>query len=441
MELLILLLLILLNGVFAMSEMSVVSARKSRLQQWVDEGRSGASAALALANEHGHFLSTIQFGITVIGILTGAIGGATVAQRLEESFAALPWIAPHANAAALGLVVAGITVASVVLGELVPKRIALLNPEGVASVLAPPMQLLSRLASPAVRALALLTDLVLRLLGAQGAPERPVSQEEINVLMEQGAEAGVFEKHEQALVSRVFRMDEQRIWSAMTPRADIVYFDLNDPFETNRRKLLGSGHSRFVVCKGGLGEVVGIVRAKTLLDDAYEGKPADLTSGAVEPLYVPDTLTLIELLETFTKHRQHLALVLDEYGELQGLVTMNDVIETLVGEVATVEEGVQPDIVRRADDSWLIDGNVAPERFREAMQLEERLPAEDTASYQTLGGFAMMRLGRIPQVGDRFECRGFRFEIVDMDRNRVDKLLVTRIGPDGGPAGRASVQQ
>ncbi|HUL03628.1 MAG TPA: CNNM domain-containing protein, partial [Gemmatimonadales bacterium] len=191
MDLLILLALILLNGVFAMSEMSVVAARKSRLQQWVDEGRPGASGALALANEPGHFLSTIQVGITVIGVLTGAIGGMTVAQRLEESLARIPWIGPHANAVALGIVVAGITVASVIFGELVPKRIALLNPEGVASVLARPLQLLSRLAYPAVRALALLTDLVLRLLGAGGAPERPVSEEEINVLMEQGAEAGV----------------------------------------------------------------------------------------------------------------------------------------------------------------------------------------------------------------------------------------------------------
>jgi putative hemolysin len=331
--------------------------------------------------------------------------------------------------------VAGITVAAVVLGELVPKRIALLEPEAVASVVARPMQLLSRLAFPAVRGLALLTDLVLRLLGVRDAPGRPVSEEEINVLMEQGAEAGVFEKHEQALVSRVFRMDEQRIWHAMTPRADIVYFDLDDPFEANRRKLLASGHSRFVVCRGGLGEIVGVVRAKTLLDDAYEGKPPDLTSGAAEPFYVPDTLTLAELLETFSKHRQQLALVLDEYGELQGLVTMNDVMEALIGEVATVEEGAAPDIVRRAEGSWLVDGNVTPARFREAMALAEHLPAEDSASYHTLGGLAMLQLGRIPQVGDRFECSGFGFEIVDMDRNRVDKLLVTRIGPAARPAG------
>ena len=439
MELLVLLVLILLNGVFAMSEMAVVAARRSRLQQWVDEGRAGASDALALANEQGHFLSTIQVGITVIGVLTGAIGGATVAQQLEESLAATPWLRPHASAVALAIVVAGITVASVVLGELVPKRIALLNPEGVASVLARPMRLLSQLAFPAVRALALLTEGVLRFLGVRMSGERPVSQEEINVLMEQGAEAGVFEKHEQALVSRVFRMDQQRIWSAMTPRADIVYFDLDDAFDVNRRKLLDSGHSRFVVCRGGLGDIVGIVRAKTLLDDAYEGKPADLTSGIVAPFYVPGTLTLIGLLETFTKHRQHLALVLDEYGELQGLVTMNDVMEALIGEVATVEDGEAPDIVRRADGSWLVDGNVAPARFREAMLLEQRLPAEDTASYHTLGGFAMMRLGRIPRVGDRFESCGFRFEIVDMDRNRVDKLLVTQVGPQG-PVAAASGQ-
>jgi putative hemolysin len=430
MELLILLGLVLVNGVLALSETAIVSARKSRLQQWADEGRSGAAAALALAAEPSRFLSTVQVGITLVGLLSGAIGGVTVAQSLELQLEGVPWIGARAGEVALAIVVAVLTVVSLVVGELVPKRLALLDPEAVAAAIAWPMQLASRLCAPAVKALAVATELVVRALGVRSPVERPVTEEEINVLMEQGAAAGVLKKHEQALVSRVFRLDDQRIASAMTPRVDIVYFDLDEPFDVNREKLLRSGHSRFVVCRGGLGEVVGTVRAKALLDDAYRGAPVDFASGLVKPLYVPSTLTMIELLETFTKHRQHLALVLDEYGELQGLVTMNDVIEALVGDVATVDDGAAPDIVQRDDGSWLVDGDVTPERFRAVVRLAVRLPQEETGSYHTLGGLAMMRLGRIPQVGDRFECRGFRFEVLDMDRNRVDKLLAIRVRED-----------
>ena len=245
--------------------------------------------------------------------------------------------------------------------------------------------------------------------------------------MEQGAQAGVFEKHEQALVSRVFRLDDQLINSAMTPRGDIEYFDLSESFEANRQKLLRSAHSRFVVCKGGLDEIVGILRAKSLLDAALEGKSFDFANDVGKPLYVPDTLTMIELLEEFKKHRQHLALVVDEFGELQGLVTMNNIMETLVGDVATVEDASQPDIVRRDDGSWLVDGDIAIERFKEAMGLDHELPDEATGAYRTLGGLAMKMLGRVPKVGDRFTSDGYRFEVLDMDRNRVDKLLVTKV--------------
>jgi putative hemolysin len=423
MEVLLLLALVLLNGVFALSETAVVSARKSRLQQWADEGRSGAAAALALATEPSRFLSTVQVGITLVGLLSGAIGGVTVAQSLEAHLAAVPWIGARPGELALAIVVAVLAVVSLVLGEL-------LDPEAVAAAIAWPMQVVSRLCAPAVKALAAMTELVVRALGVRSSAERPVTEEEINVLMRQGAAAGVLKKHEPALVSRVFRLDDERIASAMTPRVDMVYFDLNEPFDVNREKLLRSGHSRFVVCRGGLGAVLGIVRAKALLDDAYRNKPVDLASDLAKPLYVPSTLTMIELLETFTKHRQHLALVLDEYGELQGLVTMNDVIEALVGDVATVDDGAEPDIIQREDGSWLVDGDVAPERFRAVVRVAEQLPQEDTGSYHTLGGLAMMQLGCIPQVGDRFECCGFRFEILDMDRNRVDKLLAARVQED-----------
>ena len=427
MELLVLLLLILVNGVFVLSEMAVVSARKTRLQQWRDERRAGADAALALAHSPAHFLSTTQIAITVITILIGALGEATLSQKLADGFSQVPTLQPYAGDLAFWIVVVGIAVCALVLGELVPKRLALVNPEGIASAIARPMQLLSKAMFPLVRLMSFVTELILRLLGVHASGEPPVTKEEINVLMEQGAEAGVFEKHEQAIVSRVFRLDEELIVDVMTPRGDITYFDLNEPFEVNREKLLRSGHSRFVVCRGGLQDVVGILRAKTLLDAAFEGKPLDFADDAAKALCVPDTLTMVELLEAFKKHRQHLALVIDEYGEIQGLVTMNDIMEALVGDVATVEDSAEPDIVQREDGSWLVDGAIFIERFKEAIGLDQALADEDGHSYRTLGGLAMKVLGRMPQVGDRFLSGGLRFEVVDMDQNRVDKLLVTRL--------------
>jgi magnesium and cobalt exporter, CNNM family len=424
MELLVLLLLILVSGVFVLSEMAVVSARRARLQQWSDEGRAGASAALALAHSPAHFLSTTQIAITVITILTGALGEATLSERLANSFSQVEWLRPYAGSLAFWIVVIGIAVCALVLGELVPKRLALINPEGVASAIARPMEVLSKAMFPLVRLMSFATELVLKLLGVRTSVDTPVTEEEINVLMEQGAEAGVFEKHEQAIVSRVFRLDDELISSVMTPRGDIVFFDLNEPFEINREKLLHSGHSRFVVCRGSLQDVVGILRAKTLLDAAFEGKPLDFASDVAKPLFVPDTLTMIELLGAFKKHRQHLALVIDEYGEVQGLVTMNDIMEALVGDVASADDSAGADIVQRDDGSWLVDGAIVIERFKEALGLDQDLADEDGHSYRTLGGLAMKVLGRVPQVGDRFLSGGLRFEVVDMDQNRVDKLLV-----------------
>jgi magnesium and cobalt exporter, CNNM family len=433
MELLVLLLLILVNGVFVLSEMAVVSARKARLQQWSDEGRAGAGTALALAHSPAHFLSTTQIAITVITILTGALGEATVSSRLAETLSQSAWLRPYANGLAFWLVVVGVAVCALVLGELVPKRLALINPEGVASAMAGPMQLLSKAMAPLVRLMSFVTELVLQLLGVHASGQPPVTEEEINVLMEQGAEAGVFEKHEQAIVSRVFRLDDELITAVMTPRGDIVYFDLNEPFEDNRQKLLRSSHSRFVVCRGGLQDVVGILRAKSLLDTAFQGKPLDFAGDIARPLFVPDTLTMIELLGAFKKHRQHLALVIDEYGDVQGLVTMNDIMEALVGEVASVEDSAEPDIVQRDDGSWLVDGAAAIERFKEAIGLDQELADEDGHSYRTLGGLAMKVLGRVPQVGDRFLSGGLQFEVVDMDQNRVDKLLVIRLHLGSSP--------
>jgi len=435
MEMLVLLFLFVVNGVFSMSEMAVVSSRKARLQQLHEEGRTGADAALELANDPSHFLSTVQVGITIIGITSGAFGEATLSASVADWLAQWPLLAPHAKGIAVALVVSGITIGSLLIGELVPKRLALVNPEAVASALSPPMKWLSSLVHPVVRVLSTITDGILRLLGRRAVASPPVTEEEIRVLMEQGAEAGVFEEHEHELVSRVFRMDELRVTSVMTPRTDIVYLNLDEPQDTLLARIADAPHSRFPVTRGDLENVEGIIEVKALLVDLVRGHKIDLGSRLVKPLYIPETLTVTDLLASFKKHRHTMAFIVNEYGELQGLATLNDAMQALVGDIAAVDDGGERDIVKRDDASWLIDGGVSVDRFKEALAIEESLPEEDTGSYNTLGGFAMLQLGRVPLVTDHFEWNGLRFEVMDMDRNRVDKLLVTRLPqPEGGAA-------
>ena len=426
MELLVLFFLFMLNGLFSMSEMAVVSSRKARLQQLVDEGHAGAGAALELANDPSHFLSTIQVGITVIGISSGAFGEARLSAYVTEWLAQWPVLAPHAHGIAVTLVVVGITIGSLLIGELVPKRLALMNPEAVASAAAKPMKWLSLVVYPIVRALTFATEGLLRLLGRHAVTSPPVSEEEIRVLMEQGAEAGVFEEREHRLVSRVFRMDDLRATAVMTPRTDIIYLDLDEPRQALFDRLTAAPHSRFPVTRGELDNIEGVVEVKALLGDLVRGAQIDLASNLVKPLYIPETLTVTEVLESFKKHRQTMAFIVNEYGDLQGLVTLHDVLEALVGDIGSVDDAPDSDIVRRDDGSWLIDGGVSIERFKDALPIEDPLPEEETG-YNTLGGFVMLQLGRIPQVADHFDWKGFRFEVVDMDRNRVDKLLVTRL--------------
>jgi putative hemolysin len=427
-DIFLILFLIVLNGLFAMSEMAVVSARKTRLQQRADKGHAGAQAALELANEPGNFLSTIQVGITAIGVLTGAIGQAAISARFSEQIARVSVLAPYSQGIALFLIVLGITYLSVVIGELVPKRIALHRPEGIASLVARPMQRLARLTHPVVTLLSASSGLVLKLLRVRPAGEPPVTQEEIQVLMEQGAEAGVFEEAEQTLVSNILRLDQKKAAAIMTPRMDIFFLDVEDPFEENRRKIVANVHSRMPVCKGGLDHVLGILHSKDLLARSLSGQAVDLTASLRAPLYVPETISPIQLLETFKKTRNHLALIIDEYGELQGLVTLHDVLEAIAGDIPTVEMAEEPLAVRRADGSWLIDGTLSVDRFKELFGLEA-LPKEEAGNYHTVGGFVMLELGRVPAVTDRFERSGLRFEVIDMDRNRVDKILVTLAEP------------
>lgn len=431
MELIFLAVLIILNGVFAMSEIAVVSARKTRLQQWADEGSQSAAAALELANEPGRFLSTIQVGITTIGILSGAIAEAAVSEALAEKLAQIPLMEHYSQAIATGIVVVTITYLSVVIGELVPKRLGLFNPEVIASAIARPMQWLARVSFPVVRFFNFSSDAILRLVGGRQSGEPPVTEEEIKVLMEQGTEAGIFEESEQELVSNILRLDEQRVGAIMTPRVDIFYVDLEEPYEDNKEKLLGSPYSRMPVCKGGLDNVMGILESKALVRQSLRGEALDFTSLLERPLYVPNSISSMELLETFKKNRVHIALVVDEYGEIQGLVTMNDVLEAIVGDIASDQEETDPDAVRREDGSWLLDGMLSLDKFKEIFELEE-LEDEDKGNFHTLGGFVMLRLGRVPVVADRFEWEGLRFEVMDMDRHRVDKMLVSRL-PNADP--------
>lgn len=427
MEILLLLGLVLLNAVFAMAEIAIVSSRKVRLQQKAEDGHKGARAALALAAEPTRFLSTIQIGITSISILSGVYGEAALSEHLRERLIQIPWLAAYSKPLSVALMVLFITTLSLLFGELVPKRLALLNPERVAMALARPMLLLSRASAPLVQVFSRVTDGMLRLLGARKSDEPSITEDEIRTLMEQGADEGVFDRAEQELVENIFRLDNRKVASVMTPRKDVVILDLEDGTEHNRGVLLEHSFSHFPVCRGDTDQVIGILNAKRLLDRLLRGEAVDFTAELAQPLYVPATSSLMQLLEQFKQARSHSALVVDEYGELAGLVSINDVMEAIVGDIPAIG-GEDDEIVQREDGSWLMDGMVSPHQFREFFELDEdtALPGEAGGNVHTLGGVMMYRLGRIPSVTDRFDWNGFSFEVVDMDKTRVDKILVQR---------------
>ena len=421
MDVLLLLLLILLNAVFAMSEMAVVSSRKARLQRMADDGFPGAKSAMALNEEPSAFLSTVQVGITTIGILSGVVGEGLLASSIAEWLSQFAWIAPYAKGFSVAVVVAIITYLSVVIGELVPKRLALLAPERIASVVARPMVWLAGISRPLVLALSSSSNLLLRLLGARRTDEPPVTDDEIKVLMEQGAEAGVFHESEQAIVSNVLRLDDQRIGAIMTPRMDIHAIDLDEGEQEIRAKIAESPHSRVVVCRGGLEHILGVLKIGDLLKPALRGEALDVERALTPPLFVPETISTQQLLESFRKERVQFGLVVDEYGDLQGLVSLTDVLTSIVGDLPEPDDSADTDMVRREDGSWLVDGSVGIERMKAGLEIDE-LPAEDERGFHTVGGFAMHRLGRIPTGADHFEAAGFRFGVGDMGRNRAAKV-------------------
>ena len=425
-DLLLVFVLILLNGLFAMSEIAIVSSRRARLVQMADEGSSGAQRALQLSAEPTRFLSSVQVGITSIGILNGAIGEAAVVTRLNGLFEQVPSLAPYAHALAMGTMVVVLTYVSLIVGELVPKRLALTHPELIASFIARPMQILSTAARPLVLLLTVSTDALLRLFRVRQVKSPAVTVEEIKVLLEQGAEEGVFEPTEHELVTNVLNLDQRHVGSVLTPRSDVVYLDVRDSLETNREKLRGAQLNVLPLCDGGLDHVLGFVRATKVLAQVLERSVMELPSLAEPALYVPETMTLMKLLEQFKRMHLPLALVVDEFGDVEGLVTLTDVIAAIVGDLPS-EPGEEPSIVRREDGSWLMDGTLDLETVLRTLDDDSLLSDEDRQHYHTLGGLAMLALGRVPKTGDLFERGGYRFEIVDMDGNRVDRLLVSRL--------------
>jgi len=422
-EIIIIILLIIANGVFAMSETAFVSARKVRLQQRANDGDKKAAAALELANSPNRLLSTVQLGITLIGILAGAFGGATVAEAVAVYIRDIPWLAAYSNAVALTVVVAGITYLSLVIGELVPKRIALNNPERIAIFMVAPMRTLSTIASPFIHLLSISTEGILRLIGLRPSGEPPITEEEINVLIEEGTQIGTFEAAEQDMIERIFRMGNRRVNSLMTHRPDIVWLEVADTSQEIRQTIQESTYSRFPVCHEGLDNVLGMVHVKDLLLQCMAGQPFDVKAVLQEPLYVIESTSTLKVLESFKKTGKQAALVIQEYGDIQGLITLNDILEAIVGDISSTGDLDNPQAVQREDGSWLFDGMLPIDEFKDILHIRE-LPEESSGDYETLAGFVLTELGRVPIATDHFEWGPFRFEVVDMDGRRIDKVLV-----------------
>ena len=428
-EILFIILLVIVNGMFAMSELAVVSARKVRLQRWANQGNAKARAALELANAPNRFLSTIQIGITLVGVLAGAFGGATIAEQIGVQISRVPSLGPYGEAIGIAVVVLSITYASLIVGELVPKRLALNNPERIASFVANPMRTLSVIASPAVRLLEFSTEIVLKVLGFRPSTEPPITEEEIRVLIEQGTQAGVFEETEQDLVESVFRLGDRRISALMTPRLDIAWLNIDAPFDDIRQQIIASHYSRFPVCQGNLDNVLGVIKAKDLLAHELSERVQDLRSYLKQPLFVPESRSALQVLELFKQSYTHLALVINEYGAVEGLITTNDILEAIVGDIALASQQAETYAVQRDDGSWLLDGMLPIDELKEIFPIGQ-MPQEERGKYHTLAGFIMMYLGRVPSTADHFDWGGLRFEVIDMDGNRVDKVLVMPARPD-----------
>ncbi len=426
MELIIIILLILLNGIFAMAEIAIVSARKSKLKQQASEGSKQAQAALDLANSPNRFLSTVQIGITFVGIFAGAFGGETIAKNLALELHQIPILAPYADTISLLLVVIFITYLSLIIGELVPKRLALNNPENIAKIVAFPMNTLSSLAHPLVSLLTFSTDWILRLLQIKQSNEPVVSDEEIRMLLGEGARLGIFNMEERDIVERTLKISDKNLNSLMTQRKEIVWLNLNSPLKTLSSKIAKYPHAHFPVCKDNLDKVIGVVRAEDILTNFLLKEEIQFQKFIHKPLFVPQSMDALKVLKLFRKTGIHMALVVDEYGNVQGLLSITDILEAIVGDIPSIDELGDKEIVKRNDGTHLVDGLLPIDEFKDYFHIK-KLPDERSGVYHTFGGFVIHMLGHMPSSGDSFQWSNHKFEIIDMDGNRVDKILVSQL--------------
>ncbi len=421
-EALIVLALIVLNGVLAMSELAIVSSRKSRLEAMAEAGSRGARIAVRLIEDPSSFLSTVQIGITLVGIFAGAFGGATLAAPLGVMLDSVPWIAPNGEAIAFVLVVVVITYLSLVVGELVPKRIALANPERTAALVAPPMQVLSRVAAPAVWLLRHSTDAVLRLLRLGGSREETITEDEVKALIAEGTRAGVFAPQEREMIDGVLRLADRSVRAVMTPRVDVTWIDVNASREDLVSLVEAHRHRRILVCDGSIDQAVGCIDMADVLATVLRGGEISIRGIMQKPLVVSESLGVLRLVDTFRREGMHYAVVVDEYGMTEGIVTAMDILEGIAGALPERGEEDDPNIVSRPDGTMLVDGMMPVDVFESAVGLRNIVGEGD---FETVAGLVLQHLGRIPEVGDKVDVAGMTIEVVDMDGRRIDKLLVT----------------
>ena len=417
--------LILLNGMLAMSEIAVISSRKIKLQKMSQDGNKGADITLELLESPNQFLSAVQIGITLIGILAGAFGGATISIYLNNYLSGFSFLAPYSDTLSIIVVVLIIAYFSLVVGELVPKRIGLNNPEKISVKIARPLQILSRITSPIVSLLSFSTDSLLRLIGSKKESSDEVTEDEIKLLIKEGLEAGTVEKEEEDIIKRVFRLDQQKVGSLMTPKTEIIWLDLDDPLEEVEKQIIDSERSIFPVGKDELNNFLGVVQTKDILGSILNGEKINIESNLKEPLVIPETLPILDVLNLFKENKNyvHMAMVVDEYGSIEGLITLNDILEALVGDIPSLDEPNEPKAILRKDGSWLVDGYLSAEEFKEVLNIE-KLPDENEGNFNTIGGFIMSYTGKVPDTGEIFQWENIEFEIVDMDGHHIDKILV-----------------
>lgn len=425
-QLIILFLLIGLNGVLAMAEIAVVSSRKAKLERLAEKGSVGAKYALKLANDPSTFLSTIQVGITLVGIITGAFSGAAFSEYLNVYIEQIPLLQLYSEFLSFTIVVILITYISIVLGELVPKRAALNNPEGIATLIGHPMSWFAKIVRPAVKLLSFSTDIILGAFGIKHAQEETISEEEIRVVINQAANAGVLEEAEEDIINQIFLLGDKKARDIMTPQSEIEWLDS----EANKTSILEtihhSRHSHYPVFHDVKENILGFIHVKDILEHWTSKKGGEFKDYIQKPLFILETTKALAVLELFRKHNTHIALIVDEYGSIEGLVTVNDIFEAIVGEVPDIDEANDPHVTRRDKNSWFVDGILSVDEFKDRFDIQT-MWREDDEEYQSVGGFVMNYLDTIPKPGDTFAWNGFRYEVVDMDGNRVDKVLVTKI--------------